>query len=97
MPETPTSIDSRCGTYGGYQAHYKRSEKPCPACKHAFTVYMGRWRVRSGRTKNALVPYDVLGALLAAVPTELEEWAEARLGDAVVTRALEEAEKTSAA
>lgn len=78
-----------CGTYGAYQRHYKRGEKPCDPCRHAHTVYMGLYRARSGKTKHALVPYDVLGALLAAVPTDLEEWAEARIGDATVTRSIE--------
>ena len=85
-----TPLDN-CGTYAGYQQHYKRSEKPCRSCTHAHTVYMGQWRTRSGKTKSALVPYDLLGALLVAAPTHLEEWAEAQLGDSVVTRAIEAA------
>lgn len=87
-PVPPERLVDKCGTYAGYQAHYKRDEKPCGPCVHANTVYVGRWRARAGRTKNALVPYDVLGALLEAAPTELEEWAEEVLGDAVVTNAL---------
>lgn len=79
----------RCGTYSGYVVHYRRGEKPCLSCRHARTVYNGRWRALSGRNKRALVPYAVLGALLQAAPSTLEEWAEQRLGDAVVTRALE--------
>lgn len=78
----------KCGTYAGYQAHYKRGEKACGPCMHAQAVYVGQWRARSGRTLNAKVPYHVLGALLESASTELEEWVEDLLGDAVVTNAL---------
>ena len=57
---------------------------------------MGQWRARNGRTKNAAVPYEVLGRLLISVPTEVEEWTEARLGDAVVTRAIEAFDRSQA-
>jgi hypothetical protein len=90
--DTMASTTSKCGTYAAYQRHYKQGEKPCDACVHAHAVYQGQWRIRAGRTKNALVPYELLGALLAAAPTKLEEMAERRLGDAVVTRAIEAAE-----
>jgi hypothetical protein len=87
---------SMCGTYGGYQRHYRNGEDPCDPCTHAHTVYHGQWRVRSGRTRTARVPYELLGALLGAAPTELEERAEEELGDAVVTRAIEAASQRSA-
>jgi hypothetical protein len=84
-----------CGTYGAYQRHYKRGEKPCAACRKAHTAYVALYRARSGRTRNAQVPYEVLGALLTAAPSELEEWAEERLGSSVVTRAIEASERTA--
>lgn len=93
--EPPPHPGGLCGTYAAYQQHYKRGEKPCAACRHAATVYQGQWRVRNGRTDAALVPYAVLGALLLAAPTDLEEWAEKQLGDAVMTRALEAARECS--
>jgi hypothetical protein len=82
-----------CGTYAMYQKHYKRGDKPCQDCAHAHAVYMNRWRRRNGRTKTAAVPYAVLGELLLALPTDMEEWAEKQLGDAVVTNAIEAAEE----
>lgn len=94
MAEPRRTGVSQCGTYGGYQAHYRRGTKPCPDCTHAQTVYVGQWRARSGRTKNAKVPYTVLGALLESAPAEVEEWAEQQLGDAVVTNALDQWDKT---
>lgn len=82
-----------CGTYAAAQQHYKRGEKPCPACRHATSVYMAQWRRQTGRTTYAKVPYEVLGVLLGAVPTEVEEWAERELGDSVVTAALRAVEE----
>lgn len=84
-------MTEKCGTYAGAQQHRKQGEQVCKSCRHATSVYMGQWRARNGRTKNAVVPYEVLGALLMYAPTEVEEWAESRLGDAVVTRAIEAA------
>lgn len=92
VPPMPATTD-KCGTYAGYQQHYKDGTKPCRPCMHAQTVYVGQWRARNGHTKNALVPYELLGLLLAGAPTHLEELVEARLGDAVVTRAVEAAER----
>lgn len=83
-----------CGTYAGYQQHYKRGERGeqiDQACRHAAAVYIGQWRARNGKTRHAMVPYAVLGALLQAAPSDLEEWAEGQLGDAVVTVAIEAA------
>jgi hypothetical protein len=28
-----------CGTYGGYQRHHRRGEKPCDPCRDAATAY----------------------------------------------------------
>lgn len=41
---------------------------------------------------DAVVPLAVLGALLSAAPTEVEEWAEAELGAGLVTKAISVAE-----
>lgn len=97
--DRPVRPGEVCGTYAAWQQHYLSGERGGQideACRHAHDVYIGQWRVRSGRTKNALVPYPLLGALLAAAPTELEERAEELLGDAVITRAVEAAELANA-
>jgi hypothetical protein len=85
------------GTYAAAQQHYLRGEKPCDACRHATTVYMANWRRRSGRVAVAKAPYEVLGELLLAAPTELEEWAEQILGDSIVACALQAAQERRAA
>ncbi|GAA0637990.1 hypothetical protein GCM10010174_69780 [Kutzneria viridogrisea] len=77
-----------CGSYGAYQRHYKRGETPCRPCKKAAATYIALWRARSGKTKHVLVPVQVLGALLAAAPTEVEEWAEQQIGANPVTAAV---------
>lgn len=88
--KTVAPVDT-CGTYGGYQQHHRDGTEVCGPCNHAHSVYMGQWRVRSGITKNAQVPYGLLGLLLWSAPTAVEELAEQVLGDAVLTRAMEDA------
>lgn len=44
---------------------------------------------------QALVPLGVLGALLIAAPTELEEWVEDEIGHEIVTRAISTAKASS--
>ena len=87
-PEPP------CGSYARYQRHYKAGEPIDRACRKAASTYMALYRARSGRTKHVLVPVDVLGALLAAAPTEVKEWAETRLGVHSTTAAVDLAVRT---
>jgi hypothetical protein len=42
-------MSAPCGTSGGYQAHRKRGESACMACKDALAEYQAGWRHRSGR------------------------------------------------
>jgi hypothetical protein len=37
---------AKCGTYGGYQAHYSRGEKACEACLAANRAYHRELRQR---------------------------------------------------
>lgn len=76
----PATPEPPCGSYARVQRHYKAGEPIDDACRKAASTYMALYRARSGRTRNVLVPYDVLGTLLAAAPTEVEEWAERRIG-----------------
>lgn len=48
----------RCGTQPGYQAHFRRGEKPCKACKTANTEYQ-RLR-RQGKHRTGVRPTDVI-------------------------------------
>ena len=36
--------DPRCGTYAGAQAHKRRHESPCDACRKASAEYIAEWR-----------------------------------------------------
>jgi hypothetical protein len=85
-------VPARCGTYSGYQRHYRNKEKPCDPCIHALNTYQGGWRVRSGHTRYARVPYGLLGALLTKAPVKLRKQAEIQLGNAVVTNAMDTAQ-----
>jgi len=35
---------SKCGTYGGYQAHRRRGEDACNPCREANTTYQREYR-----------------------------------------------------
>jgi hypothetical protein len=37
-------VDERCGTYAEYQAHLRRDETPCDACRQAKRDYMSERR-----------------------------------------------------
>jgi hypothetical protein len=76
------------GTYAGYMKHRHNGERPCAACKRAQNEYTQARRVRTGQTRNAMVPLAVLGTLLCAAPSDVEEWAEQQLGPALTQRAL---------
>lgn len=42
-----TRVLSPCGTYGAYQRHVKRGEKPCAPCTEAHRVYMDEWHLKN--------------------------------------------------
>lgn len=79
-------ITGHTGQYLPYpvKASERRPPRPKPAAP----------RQQTSRAQTAAVPWDVLGALIFAAPTEIEEWAEERLGTAVVTQAIKAAEVT---
>jgi hypothetical protein len=79
----------RCGTNSGYQKHRTDRTTPCLPCKDAWRDYSADWRVRTGRVKNASVPYTVLGLLFTWVPDHILRQAEAELGEAMVQRAID--------
>ena len=41
-------IDDKCGTYAGYQAHGRRGERTCAACREAQRLYMKARRAKGG-------------------------------------------------
>jgi len=47
-----------CGTRTGYNAHYKRKEKPCAACKLAQREYYIQWRKKNPEIVKAMVLKD---------------------------------------
>jgi hypothetical protein len=44
---------SGCGTHPGYQAHRKRGEDACEACKAANREYMNDWMARNPEKRAA--------------------------------------------
>lgn len=47
--KSPFTIDSRCGTYAGYNAHQYRKEDFCPPCREARTMYIKKWTKANSR------------------------------------------------
>ena len=43
-------MTSKCGTYGGYQAHRKRGEDACGDCADAANAYVREYRDRKPET-----------------------------------------------
>lgn len=41
-------MSDKCGTYAGWNAHRRASEKPCDACKEAQRLYIRAWRAKKG-------------------------------------------------
>ena len=92
----------------GYQRHYNAGQPACDPCRKAHADYGAVYKRNHKKAKievtppppvseafvnaEVTVPLVVLGALLSAAPTEIEEWAEAELGSLVVTKAITAAE-----
>lgn len=57
----------KCGTYAGWNQHRHRGTKPCDDCNSAQASYVRELRIRSGYTKNMLVPVWVLRNALASL------------------------------
>lgn len=80
-----------CGTYAAYQRHYKAGETIDEACRRAAADYTAGWRVRTGRTKNVVVPLGLLGELLTAATPDVVRRVSSHLGETVCAKAIEEA------
>lgn len=80
------------GTPRGYNLHRARGEQPCDDCTHRYNTY--REEVRALLDAGVVqVPLELLGALLIAAPTELEERVEQVLGATCVEVAIDAAER----
>ena len=53
-----------CGTPGGFQAHRKRGERACDACKEANTLYHRDLRLSKGVGRQFNYPTEVRPELL---------------------------------
>lgn len=42
-----------CGSYGGYQGHKKRGERPCDRCREANRRYMAEYRNKNPDKREA--------------------------------------------
>lgn len=69
------------GTYTGYNQHRKQGVPVCDDCRDAVNEYLRDYRIRKDLEQGLVtVPLEVLGRLLVAAPTYLEEWVEERIG-----------------
>lgn len=80
MGKNPPTHRQTCGTRAGYQAHARAGERACRRCAARQYYEQAQWRIRTGRTTNAHVPYATLVMLLNAVPAEVREQARIELG-----------------
>ncbi len=67
-----------CGTYGGYQAHARRGEAPCEACRVANRNYTRRLRafrpdIRQTDRWSSRTRYRALERLAKEYPARLAE------------------------
>lgn len=44
--------EAQCGTTGGYAAHRRLHETPCPPCLEARRVYLAAWRAANPRSRD---------------------------------------------
>lgn len=99
------------GMRAGYQRHYNAGQPACDPCRKAHADYGAVYKRNRKKqavepasppkvsesfiNAEVTIPLAVLGALLSAAPTEVEEWAEAAIGVDVVTRAITASEAAS--
>lgn len=87
------------GTYRAYLWHRRHRNRPCPPCIRANNDYKADLNERERIARHGVVevPLDVLGLLLLAAPTALEEWVEEQLGATPVEMAISAAESEGGA
>ncbi|WP_367128277.1 hypothetical protein [Saccharothrix sp. HUAS TT1] len=85
------------GTPAGFDRHRALGDEPCGECTAAAAIHAAyRQEVTDLlATGAAQVPLDLLGALLLAAPTELEERVEQVLGATCVEVAIDAAERAA--
>lgn len=66
-----TILDTRCGTYAGYNHHRRNRSRVCKSCAAANRDYMREYRRRTGFSTSVLVPLDLLKRVEAQVDETL--------------------------